>query len=139
VTDSTPVPPQPAVPEPAAAVADQAWVPIAIAGELDLYSAPSLREQVLKAVNAGQLHLVLDLSGVTFVDSSGFAVMVSAYKRARALGGQMRVCCADRQVSSAMRISGLDRVFEVFPDLAAATAQPPGQPPPVGSDGTADG
>ena len=58
--------------------------------------------------------------------------MVSAYKRVRALGGQMRVCCADKQVSSAMRVSGLDRVFEVFPDMAAATAQPPAQ---VAADG----
>ena len=121
VTEPTPA----AVPEPAARASGArgvpAWVPIAIAGELDLYSAPGLREQVLKAVNAGRLHLVLDLSAGQFVDSSGFAVMVSAYKRVRALGGQMRVCCADKQVSSAMRVSGLDRVFEVFPDMAAAT------------------
>lgn len=133
MTESTPAGvPEPAVPEPAVPPAAPTWVPIAIAGELDLYSAPGLRELVLKAVNAGRLHLVLDLSEVTFVDSSGFAVMVSAYKRVRALGGQMRVCCADKQVSSAMRVSGLDRVFEVFPDMAAATAQPPAQ---VAADG----
>jgi anti-sigma B factor antagonist len=134
VTETTPA----AVPEPAESAVPAvvpAWVPIAVAGELDLYSAPGLREQVLRAVNAGQLFLVLDLSAVSFVDSSGFAVMVSAYKRVRALGGQMRVCCADKQVSSAMRISGLDRVFEVFPDMAAASAQPPA----AGSDRTADG
>jgi anti-sigma B factor antagonist len=126
-----------------------AWMPIVIAGELDLYSAPDLREQVLGAVNAGRLNVVLDLSGTTFVDSSGFAVMVSAYKRVRSLGGTMRVACADRSVLSALRISGLDRVFEVFPDMAAATAGPPPAvtspaappaeaSPPVHADGTAD-
>jgi anti-sigma B factor antagonist len=121
-----------------------AWVPIVITGELDLYSAPDLREQVLKAVNTGRLNVVLDLSDTTFVDSSGFAVMVSAYKRVRALGGTMRVVCADRSVLSALRISGLDRVFEVFPDMASATAGPPAAmaspdaAPAARADGSAD-
>jgi anti-sigma B factor antagonist len=108
-----------------AAVAPDAaggWTPIVITGELDLYSAPDLRERVLKAVNAGHLNLVLDMSGATFVDSSGFAVMVSAYKRVQALGGRMRVCCADKSVLSSMRVSGLDHVFDVYPDMVAATA-----------------
>jgi anti-sigma B factor antagonist len=125
--------------------AAQDWVPIVIAGELDLYSAPDLREQVLKAVNTGRLHIVLDLSDATFVDSSGFAVMVSAYKRVRALDGTMRVVCADKSVLSALRISGLDRVFEVFPDMAAATSEPPSPAvppaeatPSVHADGSAD-
>ena len=106
---------------------------------------PVLREQVLKAVNTGRLHIVLDLSDATFVDSSGFAVMVSAYKRVRALDGTMRVVCADKSVLSALRISGLDRVFEVFPDMAAATSEPPSPAvppaeatPSVHADGSAD-
>ena len=117
----------------------QEWEPIVIVGELDLYSAPALREQVLKAVNAGRLLVVLDLSGATFVDSSGFAVMVSAYKRVRALGGRVRVVCSDKSILSSLRISGLDRVFEVFPDMTAAIAPPPVEPAGVQPDGHADG
>jgi len=105
------------------------WMPIAVAEELDLYSAPALREALLKALNAGNVNIVLDLSGTTFVDSSGFAVMVSAYQRVRAQGGAMRVSGAVPSVLSAMRISGLDRVLSVFPDLRSATAQDAGGAP----------
>jgi anti-sigma B factor antagonist len=134
--------PEPALPQPTVPPTGQpdgAWTTIELPTELDLYSAPGLREQVLKAVTSGRLHVVLDLSGTTFVDSSGFAVMVSAYKRVRALGGQMRVSCSAPAVLSAMRISGLDRVFQVFPDMAAATAQAPADPDAAASDDGAPG
>jgi anti-sigma B factor antagonist len=108
---------------------EPSWVPIPVAEELDLYSAPELRDTLLKAVNAGDVHIVLDLSETTFVDSSGFAVIVSAYKRVRAQGGQMRVAGAGTSVLSAMRISGLDRVLTLFPDVVAATAPGPAGAP----------
>ena len=87
-----------------------------------MHSAPHLREQLLKGVEAGQQGIVLDLTDVTFVDSSGFAVIVSALKRLQASGADLRVCAPATAVRSAMRISGIDGILPIYPDLPAALA-----------------
>jgi anti-sigma B factor antagonist len=114
----------------------QQWSVVPAEGELDLYAAPALRDQLLSAVNNGKHFLVLDLSAVTFIDSSGFAVLVGALKRVRAYGGGLRVVGADASVQSSMRISGLDRVITMYPDLDAALADGP-EPQAVQATGTA--
>ena len=60
------------------------------------------------------------MPAVTFMDSSGFAVLVSAFKRVAALGGELRVAGANPAVRSSLRISGLDRVLGLYPDAATA-------------------
>jgi anti-sigma B factor antagonist len=106
------------------------WHVVATEPELDMHTAPAFRESLLAEINAGHNQLVLDLSAATFVDSSGLAVMVSALKRVRARGGDLRVCSPARAVRSAITMSGLDRVLEIFPDVESATA--PGEERPGG-------
>jgi anti-sigma B factor antagonist len=55
------------------------WQVVAVAAEVDVFSAPDLRERLLEGVTAGHHRIVLDLSAATFMHSSGFAVVVSAY------------------------------------------------------------
>lgn len=98
------------------------WLVIRPDGDIDLYSAPGLRGSLLKGLAAGQHRILLDLADVTFMDSSGFAVLVSAYKRTKVLGGELRIAGANAAVRSSLRISGLDRVLELYPDAAAALA-----------------
>ena len=98
------------------------WLVIRPDGEIDLYGAPGLRGTLLKALAAGRHKILLDLSAVTFMDSSGFAVLVSAFKRVKAQGGQLRIAGANPAVRSSLRISGLDRVLDLYPDAAAALA-----------------
>lgn len=102
---------------------DLQWHVVRAEGELDLYSAPGLREALLSGITSGHHRVVLDLSEVTFIDSSGFAVLVGALKRLRTLDGELRITGADATVQSAIRISGLSQIFGMYPDLAAATGQ----------------
>lgn len=82
-----------------------------VSGELDLTAAPVLREQLLAAITDGHDDVVLDLSGVTFVDSSGLSVIITAYKRLQAEGGRLRVAGASGLVRSVLDVTGLGRIL----------------------------
>ena len=89
-------------------------------GDIDLETAPSLRQALLEGVADGRRRVLLDLADVTFIDSSGLAVLVTAYKRLLASDGELRLAGATEAVRASMRISGLDRVITIYPDAAAA-------------------
>ncbi|WP_028644093.1 STAS domain-containing protein [Nocardioides sp. URHA0020] len=88
-------------------------------GEIDMASAPGLRERIAGHQVDGPPHLVLDLTGVTFIDSLGLGALIGAHKRARVLQGSLLMVPSDatRRVLTA---TALDRVFELRPTLAAA-------------------
>jgi anti-sigma B factor antagonist len=94
-----------------------------LVGELDIASAPALREELLSLLRHGSSRLVIDLSKVSFCDASGLAVLVSTGRRARLLGGFLRLAAVSPQVSRVLRITGLQRTLPHFPTVqAAATA-----------------
>jgi anti-anti-sigma factor len=95
-----------------------------LSGELDVACTPVLREQLLGLLRPGSSRLVIDLSKVSFCDASGLAVLVGTGRRARLLGGVLRLAAPAPAVASALRLSGLLRQFDVFPAVLAATAQP---------------
>ena len=97
------------------------WHIVEAADELDMATAPDLRHSLMHVINEGNLHVVLDLTKVTFIDSSGFAVLITALKRLRASGGDLRLAGAGSAAMAAMRVSGLDHVFALYRDAAAAT------------------
>ena len=93
---------------------------LTLAGELDLYSAPELEQALDEALEAGATRIILDMLSVTFLDSTGLAVVTGAAKRARAAGSDL-VLVIDRQdILRVFRITGLDRFLTVRPSLAAA-------------------
>ena len=96
-----------------------------LAGELDVACTPVLREQLLGLLRPRASRLVIDLSAVSFCDASGLAVLVGTGRRARLLGGTLRLAAPAPAVASALRLSGLLGQFEVFPTVAAAIAWPP--------------
>jgi len=89
-------------------------VVIEVAGELDIATAPLLHERLADIIEAqGNLAVVLDLAGLTFIDSSGLTALVTAHKRLAAHGGRLnltRPCPATRR---AIEITGLHRVLTV--------------------------
>jgi anti-sigma B factor antagonist len=95
-----------------------------LAGELDLASAPALREQLLGLLRPGSSRLVLDLSRVSFCDASGLAVLVGADRQARLLGGFLRLAAVSPQTARVLDITGLGRHLPVYPTVAAATTAP---------------
>jgi anti-anti-sigma factor len=95
-----------------------------LAGELDLASAPALREQLLGLLRRGSSRLVLDLTRVSFCDASGLAVLVGTSHRARRLGGFLRLAAVPRQAARVLDLTGLDRHLPVFPTVWAAAGLP---------------
>jgi anti-sigma B factor antagonist len=105
------------------------WWVVSVAGEIDVHSGPSLREHLLRALANGERDLIVDLSGVSFLDSSGLGVLVTAHKRARAAGGMLRLASCQPAVATIFQITALDRAFSIHPSVEDAVAAPrPEQP-----------
>jgi anti-sigma B factor antagonist len=98
------------------------WTVVAVGGELDVYSAPRLREALIDLIGAGHRRLILDMDGVTFIDSTGLGVLIGGLKRLRGAGGELRVVATVEPVVRIMRITGLNRVFGGFASVDAAVS-----------------
>jgi anti-sigma B factor antagonist len=92
-----------------------------VAGEIDVYTAPQLRERLIALVEGGSRQVVVDLGRVEFLDSTGLGVLVGALKRLRVVGGELLLVCAQERLLKIFRITGLDRVFQLFDSVESAT------------------
>ncbi|HET7799137.1 MAG TPA: anti-sigma factor antagonist [Humibacillus xanthopallidus] len=93
-----------------------------LGGEIDVYTAPLVREKLDEQIQAGRTDLVVDLTDVSFLDSTGLGVLVGRLKFARTRGGSMRLVGTDDRVLKVFAITGLDKVFEIHPDVESALA-----------------
>jgi anti-sigma B factor antagonist len=93
-----------------------------VGGEVDAYSAPKLSERIDEIVDNGEHHLVVDLGGVDFIDSTGLGVLVSGHNKARQAGGRLDLVCNVDRIIKLMRITGLDDVFVIHPSVAEAVS-----------------
>jgi len=107
-----------------------AWV-IALTGEIDLYTAPEFKQQLLDVIEQGANQVVVDLTDTTFIDSTTLGVLVGGVKRLRPNGGQLSIVCSDRNITKIFEITGLDRVFTIYPsrDEAVSTLTSSSHPP----------
>lgn len=95
---------------------------VAVSGEIDVATAPQLRECLHRIIAEGEATIVLDLLGVTFLDSTALGVLVGALKRCRELGGDLHVVVADPRIVKIFEITGLTNVFTIADSLQAAGA-----------------
>ncbi|GAA2385879.1 STAS domain-containing protein [Dactylosporangium salmoneum] len=103
-----------------------------VGGEVDVYTAPRLREKLVELSEQGARHVVVDLSRVEFLDSTGLGVLVGALKRLRAVNGSFGLVCSHERLLKIFRITALDRVFSLYDTVDAATAASgAGAEPPV--------
>lgn len=86
---------------------------IEVAGAVELYTAPELKERLTAVLDGGKTRLVIDLSNATFVDSTTLGVLVAASKRLRAEGGSMALVLTEPTIEKTFLITGLDRVFSI--------------------------
>ncbi len=93
---------------------------ISLAGEVDLYTAPEFKEQLLEVVGKGSRNVLVDLTNATFIDSTTLGVLVGGVKRLRPNGGQLTLVCSDRNITKIFEITGLDKVFPIYPSRAEA-------------------
>ncbi|KQY58124.1 anti-sigma B factor antagonist [Aeromicrobium sp. Root495] len=98
---------------------------IEVGGEIDVYTAPRLREAVVEAVDRGATRLVIDVEKVDFLDSTGLGVLVGALKRVRADGGSLDIVCTQERILKIFQITGLDKVFGLHASVDEARAARP--------------
>jgi anti-sigma B factor antagonist len=101
---------------------DSSYV-ISLAGEVDLYTAPEFKQQLIEVINQGARHVVVDFSDTTFIDSTTLGVLVGGVKRLRTNDGQLSLVCSDRNITKIFEITGLDRVFTIYPSRNEALEQ----------------
>ncbi len=95
---------------------------IEIGGEIDVYTAPRLRESIVAAVEAGHSRLIIDVQQVQFLDSTGLGVLVGALKRVRGEGGSLDIVCTQERILKIFEITGLDKVFGLHASVEDARA-----------------
>lgn len=93
---------------------------IALSGEVDVYTSPRLKQELIDLVDAGCTDIVVDLDALTFIDSSGLGVLVSGLRRAKEHGGTLRLICTNEAILKIFRITGLDKVFPLFATVEEA-------------------
>jgi anti-sigma B factor antagonist len=98
------------------------WTVLAVSGEVDVATAPRLREQLVQLVNQGNHHLVVDLEGVDFLDSTGLGVLVGALKRVRLQEGELTLVCTQPRIVKVFDITGLSKVFTLHESVDSAVA-----------------
>ncbi|MFH1149019.1 MAG: STAS domain-containing protein [Actinomycetota bacterium] len=89
-------------------------------GELDVYTVPLFRKVVLKLEGDRRHDLILDLSRVTFIDSSGLGSLIEVYQKVQAAQGEVGYIINNPRILKILRLVDLDRVFKVFPNLGQA-------------------
>jgi anti-sigma B factor antagonist len=95
---------------------------LAVKGEVDVYTAPRLRERLVELVSQGHRQLVVDLEGVEFLDSTGLGVLVGGLKRVRSHDGDLGLVCTQSRILKVFEITGLTKVFSIYDSVDAATA-----------------
>jgi anti-sigma B factor antagonist len=85
-----------------------------LSGRFDSYTAPQVRQWLEEAADREPAQLVLNLSGVHFVDSTALATLVQGMKRCRQLNGDLRLCCLQQPVRMIFELTRLDKAFEIF-------------------------
>jgi anti-sigma B factor antagonist len=87
---------------------------VAASGEIDVATAPPLRDRLQALTTSGNANVVVDLLGVTFLDSTALGVLVGALKRCREAGGDLPLVIAEPRILKVFEITGLTGVFSIF-------------------------
>jgi anti-sigma B factor antagonist len=91
-----------------------------VRGDLDMATAPQLRDGLQRLVDAGDRQVVMDLAGVGFMDSSGLGTLVVMFQVLRAVGGRLRLAAVQPAVYGVLRITSVDRAIDVYDTVQAA-------------------
>ena len=112
-------------------LADDAYI-VSLGGEVDLYTAPQLEEELAALTADGAHRVIVDLAAAAFVDSTVLGVLLKALTRLDAGGGELILVSDDRRILKIFEVTGLGRVFRIAPTLTAAIASV------VGRDGVSE-
>lgn len=94
---------------------------VQIEGEVDLYSSPDLRKQLLELTGSQEKTIVVDLLNVKYMDSSGVATLVEALQQVGKYGGKLKLANLRDAVKDVFELSRLDKVFDIYDSVETAT------------------
>jgi anti-sigma B factor antagonist len=86
---------------------------VAVRGEIDLFTAPELKQKLTDAIEGGKSRIVVDLSETTFLDSTALGVLIGAVKRLRSRDGALVIVNVDQNIAKTFEITGLDQIFTI--------------------------
>ena len=95
---------------------------IAVGGEIDVYTAPKLRDKITELVSDGVYDIIVDMEAVEFLDSTGLGVLVGGLKKVRAHDGSLQLICTQDRLLKIFRITGLAKVFVIHDSADGALA-----------------
>jgi anti-sigma B factor antagonist len=95
---------------------------IAVGGEIDVYTAPKLRDKITELVAGGVYDIIVDMEAVEFLDSTGLGVLVGGLKKVRAHDGSLELICTQDRLLKIFRITGLAKVFVIHDSADGALA-----------------
>ena len=93
---------------------------IAVGGEIDVYTAPKLRDKITELVSDGVYDIIVDMEAVEFLDSTGLGVLVGGLKKVRAHDGSLDLVCTQERLLKIFRITGLAKVFVIHDSVGLA-------------------
>ncbi len=86
---------------------------LAVRGEIDLFTAPELKQVLADSIESGRVRIVIDLTDTTFLDSTALGVLIGAVKRLRSRDGALAIVNVDENISKTFEITGLDQIFTI--------------------------
>ena len=100
---------------------------VTLPAEIDLANAELVREDLLSVVAQGATRVIADMTPTTFCDSAGITALVRVVQQATACGSGLRLAASAPAVTRVLALTGVDKLIEVYPSLAAAMADPGGR------------
>ena len=88
---------------------------LAVRGEIDLFTAPELKQVLAESIEAGRIRIIVDLTETTFLDSTALGVLIGAVKRLRSRDGALAIVNIDDNIAKTFEITGLDQIFTILP------------------------
>ena len=96
---------------------------LVLGGELDIATTPTVRSALDAAIQSGHKKIVVDLTGLNFIDSTGLGVLIGGLRRAREAGGRVMLVAAEGRILRLLRVTGLLRIFAVYGSVDAALSE----------------
>jgi anti-sigma B factor antagonist len=87
---------------------------VAVRGEIDLFTAPELKQKLTDAIEGGKSRIVVDLTDTSFLDSTALGVLIGAVKRLRSRDGALVIVNVDQNIAKTFEITGLDQIFTIL-------------------------
>ena len=88
---------------------------LAVRGEIDLFTAPELKQVLAESIEGGRVRIIVDLTDTTFLDSTALGVLIGAVKRLRSRDGALAIVNVDDNIAKTFEITGLDQIFTIVP------------------------